>query len=129
MKKIEIFDPAMCCSTGVCGPGVDPELIRVATLLNSFEKAGKPVLRHNLSDDPQIYVDCKAVNDVLMNEGADALPIILVDGEVIRKGSYPSNEEMCEWLEITQEELAQKVPEKSKKCCCGGGNDKKSPCC
>ena len=34
MKKIEIFDPAMCCSTGVCGPGVDPELLRMATMVS-----------------------------------------------------------------------------------------------
>lgn len=22
--KIEVFDPPMCCSSGVCGPAVDP---------------------------------------------------------------------------------------------------------
>ena len=32
MSKLEIFDPAMCCSTGVCGPSVDPELLRVSTI-------------------------------------------------------------------------------------------------
>ena len=36
MKKVEIFDPAMCCSTGVCGPGVDPELTRVASAVYSL---------------------------------------------------------------------------------------------
>ena len=39
MKKIEIFDPAMCCSTGVCGPGVDPELLRMATMVSNLQKA------------------------------------------------------------------------------------------
>ena len=34
-KKIEIFDPAMCCSTGICGPSVNENLLRVATLINS----------------------------------------------------------------------------------------------
>jgi hypothetical protein len=33
MSKVEIFDPALCCSTGVCGPSVDPELVRVATAI------------------------------------------------------------------------------------------------
>jgi len=32
MKTIEIFDPAMCCSSGVCGPSVDPKLVRSLTL-------------------------------------------------------------------------------------------------
>jgi hypothetical protein len=26
MAKMQVFDPAMCCSTGVCGPSVDPTL-------------------------------------------------------------------------------------------------------
>ncbi len=30
MTTIEVFDPAMCCSTGVCGPQVDPDLARFA---------------------------------------------------------------------------------------------------
>lgn len=41
MRKIEIFEPVMCCSTGVCGPGVDKELLRVATFINQLEGEGK----------------------------------------------------------------------------------------
>lgn len=28
--SIEIFEPALCCSTGVCGPEVDESLVRFA---------------------------------------------------------------------------------------------------
>lgn len=42
MKKIEIFDPAMCCSTGVCGPSVNPELIRVAAVVENLKKKWDP---------------------------------------------------------------------------------------
>lgn len=132
MSKVEIFDPAMCCSTGVCGPGVDPELLRMATIISNLQKAGKDVTRHNLSEEPQLYVDNKAVNEVLMKEGADALPVILVDGKVAKKGGYPSNEELLEWTGTTAEELvAMMVKEELAKstggCCCGG--DDGSGCC
>ena len=30
MSKLEVFDPAMCCSTGVCGVDVDPVLVQFA---------------------------------------------------------------------------------------------------
>jgi len=40
MKKVEIFDPAKCCSTGVCGPSVDPDLTRVASAVYSLEQKG-----------------------------------------------------------------------------------------
>lgn len=56
MKKIEIFDPAMCCSTGVCGPSVNPELIRVAAVVENLKKSGIHIIRHNLSSEPQAFV-------------------------------------------------------------------------
>ncbi|SEA59615.1 Arsenical resistance operon trans-acting repressor ArsD [Eubacterium aggregans] len=132
MSKVEIFDPAMCCSTGVCGPGVDPELLRMATMVSNLVKLHKDVIRHNLSEEPQVYVDNAEVNTVLLNEGADSLPITLVDGEVYRKGSYPSNEELMEWTGTDRSEMAMAMlQEKLSKssCCCGGDKGGDGGCC
>ncbi|MEI6758670.1 MAG: arsenic metallochaperone ArsD family protein, partial [Chlorobium sp.] len=30
MKKIQVFDPALCCTTGVCGVDVDQALVTFA---------------------------------------------------------------------------------------------------
>lgn len=38
MKTMQIFEPAMCCSTGLCGVGVDPELLRISTVLDTLKK-------------------------------------------------------------------------------------------
>jgi hypothetical protein len=84
MKKMIIFDPAMCCSTGVCGPSVDKELLRVATLLNNLKSHGVVVERHNLTGNPQIFVDNKTVNRMLLKEGVEVLPIVMIDGEVVK---------------------------------------------
>lgn len=43
-SNIEIFEPAMCCSTGVCGPGVDKELLRITAFINQLEGEGKKVI-------------------------------------------------------------------------------------
>lgn len=61
MKKMVIYDPAMCCSTGVCGPGVDPELLRVSALLNSLKNNGISVERYNLNGNPQAFIDSKVI--------------------------------------------------------------------
>ena len=65
MKKMIIFDPAMCCPTGVCGPSVDPDLLRVSRVINRLERNGVIVERHNLTNNPQIFVDNIVINEML----------------------------------------------------------------
>jgi hypothetical protein len=101
MTIIDIFDPAMCCSTGVCGPSIDPDLMRVATLVHAYTKKGLAIHRHNLSSEPQDFLSTPVVNELLTKEGADVLPIILVDGIVTKTKAYPTNEELAQWTGIT----------------------------
>ncbi|WP_374989398.1 arsenite efflux transporter metallochaperone ArsD (plasmid) [Priestia megaterium] len=110
MKKVEIFDPAMCCSTGVCGPSVDPELTRLASAVFALEKKGFDITRYNLTSEPSKFVDQVAVNKILMSKGPDALPVVLVDGEVEKTGTYPTNEEFAEWFDVNTEELKGEKP-------------------
>lgn len=100
MKKIEIFDPAMCCPTGLCGTNIDPELMRIAVVIEILKKHGIIVTRHNLRDEPQVYVSNKTVNEHLQQHGADALPITLVDGEIAVSKIYPTTKQMSEWTGI-----------------------------
>ncbi|KOA19786.1 arsenical resistance operon trans-acting repressor ArsD [Clostridium homopropionicum DSM 5847] len=121
MKKMIIFDPAMCCSTGVCGPSVDPELLRMSTVLNSLSKKGITVERHNLASNPQAFVDNKTINGLLNNEGVDILPVTMVDGEVVKTKTYPTNKELCEMLEVPEDYLKATLKIKSKGCGCSDG--------
>ena len=100
MKKIEIFDPAMCCPTGLCGTSINPELMRIAVVIETLKKRGVTVVRHNLRDKPQVSVSHKTINDYLQKHGAEALPITLVDGEVAVSKSYPTTKQMSEWTGI-----------------------------
>ena len=103
MKKMIIFDPAMCCSTGVCGPGIDPELLRVSTVLNNLQRKGIVVERYNLTSNPSVFVDNKIINDLLNSDGVDLLPVTIVDNQVMKTKAYPTNEEFCELLDIPED--------------------------
>ncbi|MDP4127808.1 MAG: arsenite efflux transporter metallochaperone ArsD [Bacillota bacterium] len=100
MKKMQIFEPAMCCPTGLCGVGVDPELLRISTVLNALKKHGIEVDRFNLTSAPMEFVNNKAINDLLNTKGIDDLPAIVLDGEILLTGRYPTNEEFTKILDI-----------------------------
>lgn len=121
MKKMIIFDPAMCCSTGVCGPGVDTELLRVSTVLNNLKKKGIVIERHNLTNNPQVFVDNKVINELLNTEGVDVLPVTIVDNEVVKTKAYPTNEEFCKMLDVTEDFLKTTFKIKAKSCGCKDG--------
>ncbi|GAE27695.1 arsenical resistance operon trans-acting repressor ArsD [Halalkalibacter wakoensis JCM 9140] len=113
MSKIRIYDPAMCCATGVCGPSVDPELTRVATAIFLLEKKNIDIVRFNLGSEPQAFIDEANVQELLNTKGTDALPAVIVDGEVKLAGRYPTNEEFADWADVPVRELT-KTENKSK---------------
>jgi AhpD family alkylhydroperoxidase len=100
MTTIRVFDPAMCCSTGVCGPSVDPELVRFAADLDWLKTQGVSVERFNLAQQPGAFVDDTAVRAVLDTKGEAGLPLIEVSGQVKVSGAYPSRAELAAWTGI-----------------------------
>ncbi len=92
---LEVFDPAMCCSTGVCGPDVDPKLVHLAADLDYLKSQGVDVRRHNLAHEPGQFVGHALIKDLLARQGIAALPAILVDGNLISAGRYPDRTELA----------------------------------
>ena len=121
MSKMKIYEPAMCCSTGVCGVSPDEELMRVSTVVEKLLKNGADIKRYNLSNAPQEFVDNKKINDILNEQGENELPIILVDEQVVITGRYTSNEEFSKYLNLEIKD------EKSTNDSCGCGSS--SSCC
>lgn len=98
MKKLFLYEPAMCCSTGVCGPSVNEDLIRVSSIMNELKKAeGIQAVRYNLSANPNSFVRNIKVTEILQEKGMNSLPITVVNDEVIKIGSYPSNKEIMDY--------------------------------
>ena len=90
MSILKIYDPAMCCSSGVCGTSVDQTLVKLAAFLKSLEVTPHTVERYNLSQQPDAFVANAEVANVLREKGPTALPLVYVDDELLSSGKYPS---------------------------------------
>jgi len=125
MTTVEIFDPAMCCSTGVCGTDVDPTLSRFAADVDWLATAGVTVSRATLAQEPGKFVANLPVRNALEVIGTGALPAIVVDGVLKSTGAYPAREQLAAWTGVP---LAAAVPRPKIGTalplaggCCGGG--------
>jgi hypothetical protein len=101
MPRFEVFDPPMCCSTGVCGPSVDPFLAAFAADVEWLTTEGVAVTRHNLAQEPQAFVANPTITALLRHEGESCLPVVLLDGAVVCKGVYPRREELARLAGLT----------------------------
>ncbi len=110
MTSVHVFDPAMCCSTGVCGPSVDPRLTRFAADLHWLEGQGVAVERFNLSQEPAKFAADAAVKAALEDKGEAALPVIKVNDEVRSVGTYPTRDELAAWAGVARAKPFQVLP-------------------
>ena len=95
--SIEVFDPAMCCSTGVCGPDVDDSLADFANDVKWLKSQGINVQRFNLGQEPEAFKMNPQVLSRLQKGGSEVLPIIFVNGEIVSEGGYPDRESLIRW--------------------------------
>ena len=93
MKTIQVYDPPMCCSTGICGTDINPDLVNFGALLAQLGTHGLKVERVNLGQQPMAFMQNPAVKAVLEKEGPDALPLIFLEGEIYLKGRCPTADE------------------------------------
>ncbi|MBI4279958.1 MAG: arsenic metallochaperone ArsD family protein [Armatimonadetes bacterium] len=96
---VEIFDPPMCCPAGLCGPVVDPALLEVNEVLLRIrhQHDGRvTVERYLLPQQVGKFMESPQIMEVLRVEGAQALPMALVNGRMITRGRYPTYQELTE---------------------------------
>lgn len=98
--KIKIYDPAMCCSSGLCGPAIDPVLVKMNEAVLALQKQGVEVKRFNLSQQIKEVMSNKTVAEIIHKNGKKALPITFVNDAVFKTGEYPTYEELCAVLGI-----------------------------
>ncbi len=108
--RLEIFDPAMCCSTGVCGPDVDPKLVHFSADVKWLRDQGVDVRRHNLAQNPMAFVENEQVKAVLSEKGEAALPLMLIDGRVLASGHYPPRAQLADALGLNGGERSLFTP-------------------
>lgn len=104
--EIKIFEPALCCESGVCGPSIDPELLRITAVVRSMNKRGFQTRRYNLAMSPMEFTKHGEVTALMQEKGMEVLPITLRGDAVVKMGSYPTNAELSEWSGLDMEALS-----------------------
>ncbi len=120
MKKIQVFDPALCCSSGVCGTEVDQTLVDFSADVDWLKQAGGQIERFNLAQQPMVFAENAVVKVFLERSGAEGLPLVLVDGEIAMAGRYPTRKELARFAGVADASGEAGVPvEKAQGCCSG----------
>lgn len=119
MKTVQVFDKPMCCSTGVCGPQVDPVLPRFAADLEWLKGQGVRVERFNLAQQPGAFAENANIRELLQSQGTDCLPLVVVDGQVASRAQYPSRELLSRWAGVASQSDELLVISGGQSCCSG----------
>jgi len=117
MKTVQIYDKPMCCSTGVCGPEVDPVLPQFAADLDWLKGQGHHVERYNLAQQPQAFIENKTIHQVLSTEGTDSLPVVVIDGEIVSRKVYLTRDALAALVSGSPTKQLLPVAKESGGCC------------
>lgn len=118
MKTIQVFDPPLCCSTGVCGVDVDQALVSFSADAAWAAQNGARIERFNLAQQPTAFAENAVVRGYLERSGSEGLPLFLVNGEIALAGRYPSRAELARWAGL----LLVVSDAKPAAACCSGSN-------
>lgn len=93
-KKIVIYDPPMCCSSGVCGPNPDQTLIEFQDIYTQLKQSGHDIERYVITQSPEKFKKNPQIIKLIQEQQLKVLPITTIDGVVIKTGSYPTMAEL-----------------------------------
>ena len=110
MNRIQVFEPALCCATGVCGEDVDQGLVTFSADMDFVRSQGGDVIRYNLASEPLVFAETETVKGFLQVVGSKGLPLVLVDGVTAMTGGYPDRAQLAEWAGLTAPAAAETVP-------------------
>jgi SAM-dependent methyltransferase len=103
MPAVRVYEPALCCNTGVCGTDLDQDLVDFTADLNHLEQRGADISRHNLANDPTAFAADENVRAFLQVAGSDGLPLTTVDGVTVMTGSYPTRDQLVKFAGLSDE--------------------------
>jgi hypothetical protein len=117
MTALTVYDPAMCCSTGICGTDVDQRLVDLAADLDWLKAQGVSVQRFGLSREPSEFAANDTIRQIMQDSEGDDLPVFMMNGALKARARYPDRAELAEWTGVTapKREIAEQVQES----CCG----------
>jgi len=136
MKTLTVYDPAMCCSTGLCGTDVDQRLVDLAADLDWLKAQGVTVRRFGLSREPAAFAANDTIRQIMQDSGGDDLPVFLLDGALMARARYPRRAALAEWAGLAAPAAtassrcggaAQENPATTGGCCGGAAKSAAQP--
>jgi len=103
IATVNLFDPPLCCPTGLCGPTLDQSLLDANEMVLSLKAEGVNVERYQMASHPHVFLKNPDIMRLVREQGMEAFPITAIKGEVIKVGAYPTREEIYEALREKQE--------------------------
>ena len=103
MPTVRVYEPALCCNTGVCGTDVDQSLVDFTADLNHVAERGADISRHNLANDPTAFAADDTVRAFLQVAGSEGLPLTTVDGVTVMTGAYPTRAQLNRFAGLSDE--------------------------
>jgi hypothetical protein len=91
---VALFDPPMCCPSGLCGPTLDQVLLNVNEMIMTLQRENLRVERYQMTSNPNAFLGNAEVMKLVREKQMEALPIVVVRGKVIKVGAYPSADEI-----------------------------------
>ena len=91
---VEIFDPPLCCPTGLCGPVLDTTLVDLGEAMFALQAEGRTVVRHMMTADPQAFLRNRDVYELIRQRQLAVLPITVVRGRIVKTDAYPTLDEL-----------------------------------
>ncbi len=99
--EVRVFEPALCCNTGVCGPDMaadsDDSLVVFTADMAFVKSQNGDIERHNMANDPMAFVTSETAKAFLEVAGSDGLPLTTVDGVTVMTGKYPTREQLLKF--------------------------------
>lgn len=95
---LEIFEPSLCCESGICGPEPDKVLIELQNTIQLLKKAGVETKRYAINQAPLVFVKNNLVKDFIKANGPGKLPLVILDNKIIKSEGYPSIDELKKFI-------------------------------
>lgn len=137
MPRIEVFEPALFCNTGVCGDDVDQNLVTFTADMDWIHSRGGDIARFNLANEPLAFAEREPVRAFLQLSGSEGLPLVLVDGVTAVTGRYPDRAQLARWAGLDTDTTTAPAGVRmlgltdtttDAGSCCGDGADNTSCC-
>lgn len=118
-----IYEAAMCCSSGVCGPSPDQSLLELQDTLDKIRKMGAVVDRYSITGNPKKFRENQEVVKLIQEHQVKALPITTYNGKVFKVAGYPSFDEFKSRLNtLVKGQIAIHLEPSTEGGCCSGQN-------